>query len=632
MKISIQAKLFFLCIVLVLLTIAGISTTYYVLTKQDKQRESRQRVQIALDIILHDLNSRLQNYATRFKGYLEKDINLRWTADAYKKNEGKLSSPHFIVSRLAKVAESVRSFGAIISADRLSLYAANKRLLVVYQSHDEQETVGGYVIAKTGDEVYDTYVSMDNYTQLSSMYFGNKPVPKAALPDGIAKSYTGEIPDAISANLFSEGMQVGIRVIAPVYHHKEKAAVLVGEVFYTQEMAEHYASLSKTDVNIFAKEHLSVGTLPAQTELSPETLEHVVPCEEIFSAKSEIDITPVLFDDKRYYQGQCIFKDAQQNVTGAITASLSQNVERQEIRKLLKAVFMISMIVSGLAFAFTVIFSRKWVIFPVRRIISGVNRGTEQIASSSVQVASASHSLAEGNSEQAATSEEISSSLEEVACMVRQNADNSGLADNFMKEVGQVIEKANESVNRLTGSMEEIIRASRETSGLVKTIDEIAFQTNLLALNAAVEAARAGEAGGGFAVVAEEVRNLAMRATQAARNTSGLIEETLKKIQTGGEITSETSKAFEEVASYVSKVGKLITEIAGTSGEQAHRIGHLNNAVSETDKLTQKNAADAEEMASASEEMKAQVRKIKILVNELTALISEKGNNTVLRR
>ncbi len=124
----------------------------------------------------------------------------------------------------------------------------------------------------------------------------------------------------------------------------------------------------------------------------------------------------------------------------------------------------------------------------------------------------------------------------------------------------------------------------------------------------------------------------AWRAAQAAQNISEMIEGTLEKIQTGGEITSETRKAFDEVAGYVRKVGELITGIAGTSGEQALRIGHLNNAVTETDKATQKNAASAEETASASEEMKAQVGKIKILLNELTVLIGEKGHNTALRR
>jgi methyl-accepting chemotaxis protein len=218
----------------------------------------------------------------------------------------------------------------------------------------------------------------------------------------------------------------------------------------------------------------------------------------------------------------------------------------------------------------------------------------------------------------------MASSLEEMSSMTRQNADSADEANRLMEEVRNIIEKVYESMNRLTESMEDIIKASEETSRIIKTIDEIAFQTNLLALNAAVEAARAGEAGGGFAVVADEVRNLAMRAAEAARNTSGLIEGTVRKIQTGGEIAGATHKAFGEVTTHADRVGGLIAEIAVTSGEQALRIEQANNAVTGTDRLSQNNAASAEESSSAAEEMNAQAEKIRLFVNELMLLVGTK--------
>jgi len=308
---------------------------------------------------------------------------------------------------------------------------------------------------------------------------------------------------------------------------------------------------------------------------------------------------------------------------GTVKVYVTSEFMRKEISHSLVSMLAVFMISNALLFLILFFSIRKWVIFPVSHIIRGITRGTEQIFSSSEQVASASQSLAEGTSEQAASGQEISSSLEEVSSMVRQNADNAAQTDAFMKNVALVVEKANQSVNRLTGSMEDIIRTSMETSGLVKTIDEIAFQTNLLALNAAIEAARAGQSGGGFAVVAGEVRNLAMRAAQASRNTSDLLEGTLNKVQTGGKIAAETREAFGQVSDYAHKAGGLIGEIAGTSQEQALRIGHLSNAVSGTDRITHNNAANAEETASASEEMKSQVEKIKILVSELTLLIGK---------
>jgi methyl-accepting chemotaxis protein len=180
-------------------------------------------------------------------------------------------------------------------------------------------------------------------------------------------------------------------------------------------------------------------------------------------------------------------------------------------------------------------------------------------------------------------------------------------------------------MGKLTESMAEITKASEETSKIIKTIDEIAFQTNLLALNAAVEAARAGEAGAGFAVVADEVRNLAMRAADAAKNTANLIEGTVKKVKDGSELVSRTNAAFKQVAGSSAKAGDLVAEISAASSEQAQGIGQINTAVTELDKVTQQNAANAEESASAAEEMSAQAETMKGMVDELVAIVGRSG-------
>jgi methyl-accepting chemotaxis protein len=212
-----------------------------------------------------------------------------------------------------------------------------------------------------------------------------------------------------------------------------------------------------------------------------------------------------------------------------------------------------------------------------------------------------------------------------MSAMIRQNADNANQADNLMKDTNRIVANANQSMSQLTRSMHEISSASEETSKIIKTIDEIAFQTNLLALNAAVEAARAGEAGAGFAVVADEVRNLAMRAAEAAKNTSQLIEGTVKKIGEGSGLVKSANDVFSEVAQSAEKVGTLVSEIAMASKEQSQGIDQINKAIGQLDKVVQHNAAAAEESSSAAEEMYSQADKMKKYVKDLVVLIGGKA-------
>jgi hypothetical protein len=262
----------------------------------------------------------------------------------------------------------------------------------------------------------------------------------------------------------------------------------------------------------------------------------------------------------------------------------------------------------------------------LERISLELDSGAEEVTSAAGQVSSVSQSLADGASNQAAAIEETSASLEEIAAVTKQNADNVGQAEALTSEARRVIDTANTSMGQLTQSMAEISQASEETSKIIKTIDEIAFQTNLLALNAAVEAARAGEAGAGFAVVADEVRNLAMRASEAAKNTAGLIEGTVHKVQTGEKLVTSTNQSFREVAESTAKVAMLMGEIAIASREQASGVGQVNLAVTELDTVTQQNAATAEEAASASEELSAQAEQMRETVKMLIGLVRGGGN------
>ncbi|MEW6426474.1 MAG: methyl-accepting chemotaxis protein [Thermodesulfobacteriota bacterium] len=264
---------------------------------------------------------------------------------------------------------------------------------------------------------------------------------------------------------------------------------------------------------------------------------------------------------------------------------------------------------------------------PLTATAGGLTAGSDNIAEAAGQVASAGQRLADGATRQAAALEETAAAMEEIYSMTKKTSDNAQQADAVMAEVNTIAKQAADSMQALTAAMAEIARAGQRTSTIIGTIDEIAFQTNLLALNAAVEAARAGEAGAGFAVVAGEVRNLAMHATEAARETAALIEQTLTKVNEGSALVERTNGEFEKVVGTTGEASLLIREISTASHEQSAGIGQINTALQEMDAIVQGNAATAEQSAAAAEELHAESNTLLSHVNGLRVLIDGAGGN-----
>jgi methyl-accepting chemotaxis protein len=257
---------------------------------------------------------------------------------------------------------------------------------------------------------------------------------------------------------------------------------------------------------------------------------------------------------------------------------------------------------------------------PLLRISNSLRDDADQTAAAAAQVSTASRSLAEGSSSQAAALEESSASLEEMAGMTRRNAENAENAKSLANQARAAADSGFNDMRDMQQAMQAIQASSAEISKIIKTIDEIAFQTNILALNAAVEAARAGEAGAGFAVVADEVRALAQRSVQAARETAQKISDAASKSEQGTRISQKVAQSLEEINGKVRRVDELIAEIAVASKEQSEGIGQVTRAVGEMDRVTQSNAATAEETSSASTELNTQTVRLKTVIAELTSM------------
>jgi methyl-accepting chemotaxis protein len=271
------------------------------------------------------------------------------------------------------------------------------------------------------------------------------------------------------------------------------------------------------------------------------------------------------------------------------------------------------------------IFAAWFVIRSITRPISGI---ADQLAAESAQthaaalkVAEVSTAMSDGASRQAASLEESSASLHEMASMTSRNSEGAQSAKTLAAEARTTADAGARDMAAMRSAMAAIQSSSSEISKIIKTIDEIAFQTNILALNAAVEAARAGEAGAGFAVVAEEVRNLAQRSAQAAKETAAKIADASSKSEQGAQISSQVAGSLDSIVQKIRQLDEMVGSIAQASHEQSEGIGQLNQAVAGMDQITQSNAALAQQSATSAEELQAQSAQVRAAVSELMRMV-----------
>ena len=319
-------------------------------------------------------------------------------------------------------------------------------------------------------------------------------------------------------------------------------------------------------------------------------------------------------------------------VDKVVQMATERNAEDEEIARETDHFRTWLMYIWGIVSLFVVAALAFWIgrsiVLPLTGVMEQLETGATRISSAASQVKDSSESLAQGATEQASGLEESSASLEEMSSVSKQSAQNARQAEVETGDSKNIAISGVEAMDRMRNAIEKIKKSSEETAKILKTIDEIAFQTNLLALNAAVEAARAGEAGKGFAVVAEEVRNLAQRSAEAARNTAELIEDAQKNSNEGVQVSSDVADQLSKIKDSSEKVATIITELAGSAKEQSQGVEQVNTAVAEMDKVVQRNAATAEESASAANELSQWAQELQNMMNNLKTIIEGASNNT----
>ncbi|MGR3174368.1 MAG: methyl-accepting chemotaxis protein [Candidatus Scalindua sp.] len=402
--------------------------------------------------------------------------------------------------------------------------------------------------------------------------------------------------------------------------------------FFTQNTEDEQKSMIRMKNNMVeTMNEIEQKFLPLVNEAKANTQAGKVQMLAMVKTLEALSLKLVGFNSqlKEFGSGFGLFVKKSEEASRASKAIKEQALGASGNAKSTKTMMLVIIVSIVLALIVLSVVIRNAISKPIKTAVESLDSASHEVTSASIQISGSSQSLAQGASEQATSLEETSASMEEMASVTKQNVNNAEEAARLVNMCSDAAENGNRIVREMNSSMEDINASSKKIGEITKVIDSIAFQTNLLALNAAVEAARAGEHGKGFAVVAEEVRNLAQRSATAAKDTTVLTEDSVRKAENGVELAVKCGNALQDIVKNVKKAKELTNDIMNASSEQSEGIGQVRNAVQQMDQITQQNAASAEETASASEELSAQAQNLKEQVEMLSSHVGIKEKKSL---
>lgn len=624
-KMKLKTKLIAASVaILVIPMVVSIAVVAFITTEQSRTA-SYDQLQRSLNIVRDDLLTRqtkLESDAVQLAGVNGMGARIK----ALSEFKGDSSMADMVASSSKDAANDIFQVEKTSHIWKAAIYDAQGDM-VSYATEQQDKTLTlGYVLAGKNSSIYSA-------TLKAGQQLGEDSWKKVeSLPDPYLKpKFDKQIPKENSIIFEPVGNSICLVAYAPVIgdQYNKKSGKLEKRQFgfsvavskIDEQFVKKMSFLTGMRINVFSADKLSVGDMPEYGQIWTELGK---PMEGRWDlSKQQVRLNDVDIKKESYFQGVLPIYGASGPI-GSIAALYSKAVAKANTWQIVRLLAMICLGCVIVAVMLSVLGANE-LSRPINEAIAALNAAVSEVASASIHLSASSQKLSDATSEQAASVEQTSSSLEEIASMTKQNALHADQVDHLSKEAIQNLENANQSMKALISAMEDTSVASGNVAKVIKSIDAIAFQTNLLALNAAVEAARAGEAGSGFAVVAEEVRRLALRSAEASRNTQEMVVQIIRKIEEGSHLVKETDNRYRDVATSVGKVTELVSEISAGSKEQAIGIEQVNKAVSEIDRMTQQNANNAEASASASQQLSTQSDQMESVVKQLVSLV-EGGN------